>query len=455
MTDSGTLFSALLASLWWENSAVGRILIACILCLLGHAWLATRRHLRRYRGENASLDRVIARLDQWRAGRAPDDSEQSADAPAPAAGTEPAPFPTAPPAAGAAAAPAATSPPPAATAPPPPALAATAPPPPASTWLSLERGRQQGVADIETLQEGVDRSSLIAERLAAIAKMRRFQVKISLATLQQLTRAKETARAGMSAPAFAAGTAMMLGLLGTFIGLAVMAQRIYFALPTSAAGTSVASWTGAFQNVTAVLAGIKIAFSTSLVGIFCAVVASALGHRLKSAQAAFAERLERFTAEDLLPATVPSVEDESLLERVTLQIENAFVQLDDVFRQNADALKEMTGAQGAMVEIVGEIRQATSNDASRNFAGLVEQVTATHRSVLTLIEHLARLVSALDGSQRRLTAQLAEQRAAPEAPPAAGSASRPSSPPSSAAAAWIVAAVLGLLLVLTLRLFPH
>lgn len=462
MTDTGTLFSSLLSSLWSDNTLAGRLIILCILALLANATIATRRNLRRYRSEGANLDRVIARLGQWQAARdaaaaaeTPDfpatAQPAAADAHAAAAGD------TADPAAAAVGAPGAAA---IASAPPgTPAAVTSAAAAPAATaaaiaaeskaaapaWHSLARTQEYGSADIAHLQEGVDRSSLIAERLEAIAKMRRFQVKINLGTLQQLTQAKEEARRGMAAPGFAASTAMMLGLLGTFIGLAVMAQRIYFALPGSASGTTPDSWSSAFQNVTAVLAGIKIAFSTSLVGIFCAVSASLLGHRLRSAQAAFFERLERFTCEDLLPATVPSVEDESLLERVTVQLENSFLRLDDVFRQNADALKEMTGAQRAFVEIVDEIRLVTKNEASRNLEGVVEQVAATNRAVLKLVEQIPRLATAIDSGQRRLADQLSAHTSA--ASP--GTTSR-----SPATAAWVIlAAVVAVLVVL--RLFAH
>jgi hypothetical protein len=445
MADSGTLLSALLASLWSENSLAGRVLITCILALLAHGWVATHRHLRRYRSENANLDRVIARLGQWHAAR---EAAKTAAASANAviAGTFEGVT------AGSSAA--STTQEPAALGSPPEELAAApggsdvAAHTDAPAWISLGRESGYGAADIETLREGVDRSSLIAERLEAIAKMRLFQVKINLGTLQQLTEAKEAARRGMTAPTFAAGTAMMLGLLGTFIGLAIMAQRIYFALPASAAGATIDTWTSAFRNVTAVLAGIKIAFSTSLVGIFCAVVASSLGHRLRSTQTSFSERLERFTAEDLLPATVPSVEDESLLERVTVQIENAFIHLDGVFRQNADALKEMTGAQQAFVAIVEEIRLVTKSEASRNLEGIVEQVAATNRAVLKLVEQLPRLATALDNGQRRLTEQVVARLAVRDA---AATASSTSSVP--VVAAWILAAIVVLLL--ALRLYSH
>jgi biopolymer transport protein ExbB/TolQ len=405
MNDS-SLLGPLFDSLWGENSPLGKLIISCILFLLLRATLAAWRHLRRYRNEAANLDRVSARLAQWRAQRETDAAE------APPAVTE---GPKAEPPA----APAADIQP---TSPPAPPAESTmgAPSAEPAAWRSLAGSRDLEAVDVDVLREGVDPRSLIYERLEAIGKMRRHQVKINPATLQELTAARELARRGMATPSFAAATAMMLGLLGTIVGLAIMAQRIYFALPGSAAGTTPDTWANAFQNVTAVLTGIKVAFSTSLVGILCAVIASSLAHALRLRQRAFAERLERFTAEELLPATVPSVEDESLLERVTFQIENAFLQLDDVFRQNALAIKEMTGAQEAFVDIVEEIRRVTKSEASRNLEGIVEQVGATNRAVLKLVEQIPALGAAIESGQRRAADRLAERLATMPAAPAGG-----------------------------------
>jgi hypothetical protein len=112
--------------------------------------------------------------------------------------------------------------------------------------------------------------------------------------------------------------------------------------------------------------------------------------------------LERFTIEELLPAAVPAVEDESLLDRVSLQLENSFARLDDIYLQNQDALKDMTGAQRAFVDIVEEIRKITRSEASRNLEGVLEQLSQTNRSVLSVVDQLPRVVTAVESGQRRL-----------------------------------------------------
>jgi hypothetical protein len=169
---------------------------------------------------------------------------------------------------------------------------------------------------------------------------------------------------------------------------------------------TVDSWTQSVENISKVLGGIKTAFSTSLVGIVCSIVASLLNFWMRTAQALFFERMERFTTEELLPAAVPAVEDESLLERVSLQLENSFARLDDIYRQNQDSFKDMTGAQRAFVDIVEEIRKITRSEASRNLEGVLEQLSQTNRSVLSVVEQLPKIVKAVESGQHRFIERL-------------------------------------------------
>ena len=354
---------ALWHGIWSDNSAAGKFIVLIILALLGWAFRTGLRHIGRYRREEENLSRAIAKLRETTARRSPAPGGEPENGTAEKSDSE----------AGAAAA---------------------ADPSPGHGHVSP--------ADLATLRTELTADSLIAERLEAIEKLRTRQVRVNPNALQQLSLSRDDARPGMAVPGAVAGLATMLGLLGTFIGLAVMVQQIQFVLPQGSGSVTVGSWTQSVENISRVLGGIKTAFSCSLVGIVCSILASLINFRLRSSQALFFERLERFTTEDLLPAAVPTVEDESLLDRVSLQLENSFARLDDIYRQNQDALKDMTGAQRAFVDIVEEIRKITRGEASRNLEGVLEQISQTNRSVLTVADQLPKIVSAVETGQRRL-----------------------------------------------------
>lgn len=352
------MITALWHGIWSDNSAAGKFIVLMILALLGWAMRAGFRHISRYKREEENLSRAIAKLREATTRRLPEpDGDPDNGKPEDGVVDDRDASPT--------------------------------------------QGNLSP-ADLATLRADLAPDSLIAERFEAIEKLRTRQVRINPNALQQLSLARDDARPGMAVPGAVAGLAVMLGLLGTFIGLAVMVQQIQFVLPQSSGDITVNSWTQSVENIGRVLGGIKTAFSCSLVGIVCSILASLINFDLRSSQALFFQRLESFTTEDLLPAAVPTVEDESLLDRVSLQLENSFTRLDAIYRQNQDALKDMTGAQLAFVEIVEEIRKITRSEASRNFEGVLEQIAQANRSVLTIVDQLPKVVTAVEAGQRRL-----------------------------------------------------
>jgi biopolymer transport protein ExbB/TolQ len=398
MTDPSSLAETLWASLWGENSLPGRVLILLMTVLTLQAAMRARHHLARLGREQLAVTLVMQRLAAWRAGLQPATGGDRV------AGEEPA-------AAAATAGQHEAGPPPSD---PDPAARASAGPTSAAGPLptAAEPAGAPPAAEAPTLSTGVAADSLIAIRLGAIAKMRAHQVRINPATLQQMSRAREAAQPGIAAAGDCASLVMMLGLLGTFIGLAIMVQRIHYALPTESVNVSVDSWSGAFRNVAGVLSGVKTAFSASLVGMVCAILCTLLHRRVKAAQLGLFERLERVTAEDILPAMVPATADESLLERVTHQLETSFAHLDAIFQQSREALGEMTGAQEAFVHIVDEIRLITKNESSRDLERVVEQLAATNRAVLQVVEQVPAVAAAIERGQRQVASQLGAARAA-------------------------------------------
>jgi hypothetical protein len=368
------MLEALWHGIWADNSPPGRAIVLVILGLLLWALRAGSRHRRRYRREEGNLNALIRKLRDATAPKLPPTGQDAGAAPE-SGGAEHSPG----------------------------------------------TGRVSP-ADLATLRQGLDPDSLIAERLEAIEKLRTRQVKVNPNALQQLSLARDEARPGMAVPGALAGLSTMLGLLGTFIGLAMMVQQVQFVLPQSSGAITVDSWTQSVENISRVLGGIKTAFSASLVGIVCSILASLANFQLRTAQTLFFERLERFTIEELLPAAVPAVEDESLLDRVSLQLENSFTRLEEIYRQNQDALKDMTGAQRAFVDIVEEIRKITRSEASRNLEGVLEQVARANRSVLSVAEQLPKIVTAVESGQHRLVERLSSllSNAVPMSSPARG-----------------------------------
>ncbi|HEU0055309.1 MAG TPA: MotA/TolQ/ExbB proton channel family protein, partial [Longimicrobium sp.] len=170
--------------------------------------------------------------------------------------------------------------------------------------------------ELPMLREHVPPGTLIGDRLAALARMKQARVKVHVDALQQVTALSESRRATLAFPAYAVDLAMMLGMLGTFFGLCLMLMQMQGVLPAAGGAADAGGFTRAAASLGSIIASKKTAFVTTLFGLTVAIGVSALNFLLARAQAACYEALERFTVEELLPATAATVEDETAMERL-------------------------------------------------------------------------------------------------------------------------------------------
>jgi biopolymer transport protein ExbB/TolQ len=278
---------------------------------------------------------------------------------------------------------------------------------PAEKGRNQEKETSTRLVPIETLLEGLSRRTVIADRLELIKRMRESQVKVSLSALQQMTLAREASSKSLSLPAYAASLSMMLGLLGTVIGLAIMVQQIDLGLPSDIRNLTLNSWMASIAHIRGVLDGMRTAFSATMAGIASAIILSWLNHRLAHTQSAFLDRFDRFTTEELLPATVPATEDDSLLEKVSLQLETSFGRLDAIARSNNETLAELNAIEKGFVEIVGTIRDSNKAETSERIqnligktSGVIEHVADLNKSLMAVTEALPSVVSQVTQSNQ-------------------------------------------------------
>lgn len=253
----------------------------------------------------------------------------------------------------------------------------------------------QLIACVPTDNKGLLLESIIGDRLLALRKMRASHAKVNVQALQEMSIAKEEARQGIGFPSFVVGFAMLLGLLGTIIGLTQMVQTIHLTLPTAADTLTPASWSQSLNNVRDVMSSMKSAFSATLVGLFCSITSSLLNLRLEKRQSRFFEKLERFTIEDLLPKTSPTVEDETLLQSINMQMERYFDELREVAEQNSHTIQDLSAAQKAFETTIASIEQMSRGNSPGSvqevigqLSGVIGELSGVNRSIVTLTGRL-------------------------------------------------------------------
>lgn len=262
------------------------------------------------------------------------------------------------------------------------------------------------LVDLGMLAEDIPEDSIIGDRLKAIGKMRAANVKVNLEALQQMSIAKESSRAGLKVPGFAIGFSMLLGLLGTIIGLTLMVQNIHQTLPEVGSQISVSSWQQSLAQIKEVLSSMKTAFSATFLGLLCSISASLLNLRLGTAQAQFFERLERFTVEKLLPATSPSIEDETLLEKVSFQLQQSFDSMQEITSQNSATIENLNDVEKAFVTILGNLQQSTQNTTSADLSTVIVELRKVVGQMAQVSGSVAQLPNVLQTIENRSQARM-------------------------------------------------
>lgn len=243
---------------------------------------------------------------------------------------------------------------------------------------------------INDLMEGLSPNTIIHDRLALIKRMRESLVKINVNTLQELTMARESKQKGLHLPAFAANLSMMIGLLGNVLGLCIMVYQMGLELPKNTSAITMDSLTESTKHIHGILAGMNIGLIPTMTGLLSAIVLSLLNHSLAYAQSFFIDDLDRFTIEQLLPSTVPATEDESLLERVSLQLEESFGQLQQISQDNQETIKELNSIQDVFLQIVKNIRESTKTEVSERLLELIGRFSAVNQAVVNYTDSLPK-----------------------------------------------------------------
>jgi hypothetical protein len=296
--------------LWQGNTGIGRVILLFLLALGGAAGTTAVRHRNRYRQrETRALDEVSAKLKRIREAEQAEDERQG-----------------------------------------------TIPPP----------------VELHLLREHVPADTLIGDRLAALARMKQARVKVNVDALQQMTLLRENASFGLAFPGYAVDLAMMLGMLGTFLGLCLMLLQMQGVLPSASGVPAAGGFAEAAASLGSIIASKKTAFVTTLVGLACAIAISFLNFLLARAQSAFYDALERFTTAELLPATIPTVEDETAMEKLSLQLSDTFASLGSLsvhHAGNLERLQEMEASFGAIVESIRAITLQSARGPAEEAAG--------------------------------------------------------------------------------------
>jgi hypothetical protein len=255
--------------------------------------------------------------------------------------------------------------------------------------------------ELHQLSEGIPLTSIIGDRLQTIARMKQAQVKVNVEALQQSSMLRESADSTLALPGYVVSLVMMLGLLGTFIGLSFMVVDIQQALPGGGTEANANQWAASVNGLGRILAGKKTAFSATLAGLAFSILVSAMNFALARAQSELYDRLERFTTEELLPATVPSFDDETPWVKLSMQLGDSFTHIKELTAEQTRSTQRLIAVENTFAAIIENIERITQRAATAplqgmagEIAGVIGQLTQVNGAIVTLTDKLPQIISA-------------------------------------------------------------
>ncbi len=245
-----------------------------------------------------------------------------------------------------------------------------------------------------------DRYALII--LRTIATLRQHQVRLNVASLAQVIESKEHSRAGVQFAHHVSSVNIMLGVLGTFWGLLEVVHGVTTSLSVELQSAGPEALVAAVSQVRGVLSGMQTAFSTSVIGVGGAVVASVLHSRLMGAQGRLLDRVNSLLVESIVPTSNPQLEDDAVVNEVAAKFERGFAHLDQLSSQTQDAITKINAAQQLFALMVEDIRKITEGEATRDHREVLSAVLSSNEAVQELTRQLPKLLG-----QARVAPQMA------------------------------------------------
>ena len=260
----------------------------------------------------------------------------------------------------------------------------------------------------QVLKEGV-RETLVAERLDALLGIRLAGATVEQDQLAAITADRERTRLGVLTVVFITRILILLGLLGTFVGLTTVVLQFDVLLreidttTTEALLESVASTT---SGLGATSEGLVTAFASSVWGLVGTLVLSLGVLLLEHAQEDTLCNLEGVTASELIPFFSPPEVADAVRDSARRLTDSAREIRKSIKELDVSAQRTLEGVR-ALAILVQQFRGAV-----REFSDSGKLIHEAQRQVRELLAELLPVVAAADereaGFFERLDAMLAQ-----------------------------------------------
>jgi biopolymer transport protein ExbB/TolQ len=260
---------------------------------------------------------------------------------------------------------------------------------------------------LERIKTAADKRSLIFDRLNTIINLQKSYSRITLDGLQSATETKESASRTLEIPGYFVGFAMLIGLLGTIVGLSVMIGNMQETLNLPQQSTIEFVYANR-AKVQQVLGSMQSAFWATIGGLFCSITSSLFNYFMHVSQARFHEKLDTFTVEELLPLVYRSKETSALLKDANTNIEKTFSKLENISQNIIDSTRKLNAVHESFNTIIANLERITQNPLRNEMQQIFQQLSLalaetvkTNQSVQNTVQYIPQVIELMEKNNQQ------------------------------------------------------
>jgi len=242
----------------------------------------------------------------------------------------------------------------------------------------------------EDLMPGVDQKTMVFERLKSLQELRNTKSRLNVGVLQNLSEIQDARHISSKLPSYVMTLSMLLGMLGTFIGLTELVGEISAQLQgfdtVDGEGAGLDTFKSSFEGIQNVMQGVGTAFTTTLMGLFTTIVVSALNFLQNRQKAEFFDHFEQFTVKELLPYTFPDLEQEEVINAIKDQLRETFEKLNRTIDKNRKTLGTIDGLYSRFDSVVDTVKGVMAAGGTSELHNVLQEMQTVNHNLVGLVD---------------------------------------------------------------------
>lgn len=240
----------------------------------------------------------------------------------------------------------------------------------------------------DDLMPGINRNTMVFERLKALQELRKTKSRVNVGVLQNLIEIQDSRYISSRLPSYIMTLAMLLGMLGTFIGLTILVSEITSQLNLDVIDKNDVNSQikTSFEKINNSLKGVGTAFTTTLMGLLCTIIVSALNFLQNQQKAKFFDLFEQFTVKELLPYTFPDMEQEEVINAIKDQLRETFDKLNRTIDKNRKTLGTIDGLYQKFDTVVDTVKEVMSAGSTAELHTVLQEMQGVNSNLNQIID---------------------------------------------------------------------